>query len=167
LVVSKEATRGVAALGDVVVRTWITREASLPCFETVTRPTGQKSVSTALVCGKWHVPLTEGGHFSQETEETEVLPVGGLFLPVQIERTTRHETETSVVPVEQAALEQRLSELLFGEIDLEIANFGVKVLEIVDKWIEFSMIEEELYAYAAVEVRCQAAVPRDALSEGG
>ena len=90
--VSKEETRGVAALGSVVARTWHEGEASAPLTRTETARTGASAASSQLRLMGACWPLTEGGGFAEQEIEVETLPVGRLFLPLEIRRTTAYET---------------------------------------------------------------------------
>jgi hypothetical protein len=56
--------------------------------------------------GEWIWPLTKAEGFSSQQSETGILPIGGLFLPLRIERTVLWETVVESVPKEQEALRE-------------------------------------------------------------
>ena len=98
----------------------------------------------------------------------ERLPVGGLFLPLMIERTTYAECEVRGVDQDVEALKTALSEHLFTLLEANIAAQGANSLQIVDKWIDYSMIEEgSMRAHAVLEVHRDIATTRDALAREG
>lgn len=166
---TKESTRGVAALGEVIVRTWITAEGEIPLTQTVREPTGRENTSAQLrLMDSWSIDLISGEAYALSEDVVEHLPVGGLFLPLEIVRTTTHELHQRRIPVSEDVARAQITKQLFVEIDLSIARFGADVRQIVDKWIDYSMIEGELlHARAVTEVHRQVAVTRDALLKGG
>jgi len=85
-------TRGIRALGRVVGRVWSSAEHEAPVCETVPVRTGNRRVRTRLCLGKWSWRLTDAADFVSQQTETELLPVGGLFLPLRMERTVLWET---------------------------------------------------------------------------
>jgi hypothetical protein len=59
--------------------------------------------SLATPWQKW--PIVEGDAFDQQTESATRLPIGGLFIPVEIERVVRREMASATVAADRNALE--------------------------------------------------------------
>lgn len=162
--VSKEGSRSVGALGTVTARVWVTGEARERTFDAVRTYTGRESTSSRVTLFQWSVDLLEGGDFETREEEIERLPVGGLFLPLVIERTTRREYAEEAVPRDENALRTALSDAAFAGAETRRAALGFENAEIIDKWTEFSMIDTDtLYARAVLELRAEVQVTRDLL----
>ncbi|NLF27894.1 MAG: sporulation protein YqfD, partial [Clostridiales bacterium] len=140
--VTREASRGIAARGEVIARTWATAELEADTHTVVRALTGREGTGSVLSLLQWSIPLQEAAPLSPVEVETEYLPVGGMFLPLMIVRTTEREYEERAVPKDEAALRELLREQAFALTDAEIAGYGEEVRQIVDKWIDYSMIEE-------------------------
>ena len=152
--ISSETTREVAALGEVLARTWVVTEATGSTSSLERRYTSRESTSSKLELLGWEWPLWEGEHFSLQESTVEELPVGGLFLPLRILRTTEREYVDTRVPVDEEALKTALAGRAEAMADAEIAALGEDVRQIVDKWIDYSMIEEDrLRARCVIEVQ--------------
>ena len=165
---SAEETRGIAARGEVVARTWAEVEADVSLVRLERVYTGQTRTNSLLRLLSWQLPLSPAEPFASCETTVERLPVGGLFLPLMIERTTYAECEVRGVDQDVEALKTALSEHLFTLLEANIAAQGANSLQIVDKWIDYSMIEEgSLRARAVLEVHRDIATTRDALAREG
>ena len=163
-----EATRGVAALGEVIARTWVETYAEAPRTRAQRVYTGRTSerIRLRLLENAW--TLSDGESFALCEQTTLSVPLVGLFLPLELERTTRFECAEELVDVDEEALMAELSERAFELADAEIAQIGANPLQIVDKWIDYSMIEEGIVrARAVVELHRNIACTRDALLQEG
>ena len=153
-------TRGIRALGQVTGRVWFEAVCQLPMYETRRETTGNVRVSSEIRLGTWSLPLTEAEDFaSQETEE-EILPIGGLYLPVQIVRTVRRETTAKIVPLDRQALQAQ------GEawaLELARAKLPDGAAE-TDSWVELTEGQETLTVRAVIEARMNIACERSALA---
>lgn len=162
--VSKEDTRSVGALGTVTARVWVTGEARERTYDAVRTYTGRESTSSRVTLFNWSVQLTEGEDYETREEEIERLPVGGLFLPLIIERATRREYAEERVPRDEAALRETLSDAAFADAEAQRLTRGFENAEIIDKWTEFSMIDTDtMYARAVLELRAEVQVTREKL----
>ncbi len=162
--ISDEVNHSVCALGEAVGRVWIHAEAqgALDFEERV--PTGQFSLESELRLFDYALPLLRGQRFEGEMTHIERLPVGGLFLPLNIVRTRHIETELRRQRMDPEALKASLAEQALNDA-LRKLPAGA---EIVDKWIDYSMIEgEQIRARAVIEVHMNIAVSRSALATGG
>lgn len=166
--VSKEETRGVQAAGEVIARTWYTGEAVGPLCETRRTFTGRISVSRALRLLSWRLPLTEGEPLAPAEAESELLPVGGLFLPLEIERVTQREYVEEIVEADVARLEQTLGDAARIVAEAALEDNGCKTAQIAREWTEYYTTDEgSLRACAVLEVRADIAVTREASYRGG
>ena len=107
--IDTEQVRSIRALGSVIGRVWFTGEASGPVMKTETSRTGRERVSSRVRLGAWAWDLSDCEEFASQETETESLPIGGLYLPLGIERTVFRETVSSSVPQEINALREELS----------------------------------------------------------
>ena len=163
----KDETRSIAALGEVVVRTWSVGSASLPLWEDRTRFTGRKSDAAWLQAPGFRVELTRGESFASQRVQTEVLPVGGLFLPVEIVREIRRETEIRRTEAARDVVEARLARLSLADAALQLALEGPEDFRISRTWIDYETEGAMLRARAVYEITTNAAVTREALLQGG
>ncbi len=162
--VTGDAVRGVCALGSAVGRSWITAYAEGSANYQELLPTGNLSLESELRLFDYTVPLVRGHSYASERAEVQILPVGGLFLPLQIRRTAHIETAPVQKSIEIAALKAELSAT---SMENALANVPSGA-EIVDKWTDYSMIEGDVIrARAVVEVRQNIAVSRSALAMEG
>ena len=165
--VTREDTRSIAALGSVVARTWYAGSASLPTVQTEQLFTGRSSLSSELRLMSFAWPLVDGEAYPLQETETEILPVGGLFLPLEIHRTTTRETCTRQMPVDSDALYSRVSALAWAAAGAELSAAQPADCEIADRWIEYTRDAGELYARAVYETHTDIAVTRDVLYQQG
>ena len=166
--VGAEDVRGVAARGEVVARTWEEAEAAVSLARLERVYTGRTRADSVLRLLGWEIPLSPAEPFPTCASTVEYLPVGGLFLPLMIERTTYAEYEVRAIKQDMEAVKTSVSEHLFTLLQANIAADGANSLQIVDKWIDYSMIEEgRLRARAVLEVHRDIATTRDALIQEG
>ena len=165
--ISSEESRSIVALGTVAARTWHEGSASLPVTRTEKIRTGRMSVSSYLRLMNLAWPLTEGENYSSQETETQLLPVGGLFLPLEIRRTTTYETRTRTAQSDEAALKRVLSQLAFADAGAKLAQSHPDGCEITDRWIEYTQAGGVMHARAVYETKTDIAVTRDALYRQG
>ena len=165
--VTKEEARSIAALGSVVARTWYAGSASLPAAQAEQLLTGRSSLSSELRLMNFAWPLIEGESYPSQETETEILPVGGLFLPLEIHRTTARETRVQTSPVELDALYSRAAALAWAAAGAELSMAQPENCEIADRWIEYTLDAGELRARAVYETHTDIAITRDVLYQQG
>ncbi len=130
------ATVPVRARGEAVARAWITVRLRVPAAEYASIPAGRRQERRIL--------QTPMGSFCTEPEEDYLIcetdqrtvPLGGAWLPIQLIREAR--TEIWLEAREKDA------DSLRGEGEAAALNALEKAAyphEMVDKWINFSMIE--------------------------
>lgn len=165
--VTKEENRSIAALGTVLARTWHEGCASAPLTTTAEKRTGRSSRSSELRLLNWSWPLTRGEDFPSQEIEVELLPIGGLFLPLQIRRVTAFETKAHTASADLPALKRQLSLLAFAQAGTNMIQSHPDGCEIVDRWIEYTRDSTTLRARAVYETRTNIAVTGDALYQQG
>jgi similar to stage IV sporulation protein len=158
-----ELTRGVCALGSVVARVWVTAEASSPLEKEEMDPTGRVRTESALTGPGFRYPLTSAEAFSLEKTENSFLPIGGLIVPLGVERVTHRELTARTVKLDEAAVKREISEKALAEARQKQPASSTAI----DKWVDYSMIEGgKIRARAIIELRMNIAENADsALSE--
>lgn len=166
--ITNEETRGIGALGEVIIRTWFSGTAEGSLYMPEINRTGRSSVSSRIRLLNWSFSLTEGESFPTQQIETEYLPIGGLFLPLEIVRETRYETTKTLRPENKESLADRLIALSMADAAIQIAQRGPNNYEIARSWINFEQPNgSTLRATAIYEIYTDAAITRDALLQGG
>ena len=159
-----EETQPIAALGEVVVRAWFAGEASLPTKQAQERFTGRSSAQSRLNTPWFHLSLTDGEAYVCQREEREVLPIGGLFIPVEVERVTRREVEVHEISIDQEMLKRQLTSLAFADAALKLTREGPESYQILKRWIDFEAAGDRLIARSVIEISADAATTREALA---
>lgn len=158
----EEITTPVSALGEVTARCWFEGGAVGSLSESVTRRTGNTHDSCRLKLMDFSLPITECEGFSSEEIETELLPVVGLFLPLEIERSIHHETITESVDIGAEALAAKLGPLARAEALAKISAAGIPDGEFTF-WEERTQQDGFLRVRAVYEINTDIAVTREAL----
>lgn len=121
--IDAETTRGIRALGSVMGRVWFTARLELPLSRTTVERTGRSRSAGELRLGPWRWTIRAADSFGMQETEEEIIPVGGLYIPLCIARTTLWEVQgrTEAIGAEQllpegeaAALERARSLLPEG-----------------------------------------------------
>ena len=157
-------TEPIAALGEVIVRTWAVGEASLPTTVQRLRLTGISAASSRLVTPWVSFDITEGKRYAEQVSTTEYLPVGGVFLPVEIERVTNRQAVLEEARLDAEALKRQLAALAFADATLKLEQGGPGNYTIRKRWIDFKPSGDRLCARAVIEISANAAVTRDKLN---
>ncbi len=127
----------VAAQGIVKARCWTARQVSLPLFETHSAPTG-RSAEIQQLCTPWlsypSQPATPS-YLACDVEVT-LLPVVGSFFPVWLRREVRQEVALEYAPRLEAQVRQEAATAALRKLSEALAGD-----EIVDKWVDYCMIE--------------------------
>lgn len=160
--VSIEQTRRIRAAGAVIGRVWLTNAKSAPLAETVVRRTGRVESRSALRLFSWTLDLKRAADFPSQEEETQLLPVGGLYLPLMIERHICYETESRRVEVDRAALEKTLTEAALAGARRLLPE-GARERSF---WTNVTAADGEMRAEAVVEAEMNIAADAQALRRG-
>lgn len=133
-----QATHGVRALGEASGLIWAYGEAEAETEGLVARHTGRERVRAALRALCWRVPLRDAQDFPLQTEQTLRAPIGGLFVPLYIERTTLRECEMALQKADEESLKAALQAQALAKAAAKLPENA----QIVDKWADYSMIKE-------------------------
>ena len=137
-------------------------------FRSRVEPTGRASASSTLVTPWFSVPITRGEEFDSQTAETDALPIGGLYVPVRIERVTHRETRVRRERVDEAALTDRLARLALADARSRLDAEGPREFEIARCWTRVDPIANDRLRVSAVcEVYTNTAATAQALRHGG
>lgn len=134
---SGEEAKAVSAEGAVIARLWRSAEVRAALQETVQVPTGRRSVSEELHWPGGTLALSEAEGYACEQLNTEFLPVGGVFVPVGIQRTIHAECREEIRPRDDQSVKRLLLEEAEAILE-ENMPFGARV---IDKWEDYSMID--------------------------
>jgi similar to stage IV sporulation protein len=140
------AMRPVAARAEVLSRVWYTGGARIPATENVATPTGSAAERT-LLCTPWlrwsDAPPPD---YAEQDVDVHRQVIGGIFVPVWVQRERYEEVTLSLAPRPQEALE-RESAAAAERIAREKMPFRLRIL---DKWVEYSMIKEDHFSAEVV-----------------
>ena len=161
---SKEETNPVAALGEVIARCWYEGSAQAPLERRVLTPTGRSARECRLELMGFGLSLTECASYPSENTEIQILPVVGLFLPLEVVRTTHIEVEERREAVEETALEAQLIALARAELQAKLTADGIDY-ELAAAWEDVSRADGMLRVRAVYEIFTDIAASRDELSE--
>lgn len=161
---TQEETTPVSALGEVVARCWYEGHAQGALRRPVTRRTGNYGAASKLKLMGASLPMAEGPKYACAETEVEYLPIGGLFLPLEIERTTFYEAENLWEDVDLPSLKARLSMLACADAQAQMSRDGIDYQN-AKAWIDFTSKDDSLRARAVYEIYTDIAVTRDALIE--
>ena len=158
-----ELTRGVCALGSVVARVWVTGEAIAPLTREEHILTGRTRTESALTGPGFRFQLTRAEPFALDNAEESFLPIGGLFLPLGVDRVSHAEYKVKTVSLGEDAVKREISEKALDEALQKQPPSSTAI----DKWVDYSMIEGgKIRARAIIELRMNIAGSADlALSE--
>ncbi len=165
---AKDETRPIAAEGDVIIRTWVAGSAELPLETEVYSYTGRSACTCLLRVFGFEWTFAEAGGFPSQRVETRALPVGGLFIPVEVCRQTVRETRRATIPVDREQLEAQLSLLASADATRALQLHGPADYRVARSWNEIGTVDDcALHARVVYEIHTNAAVTRLALLQGG
>ena len=133
-----EEKRTVAARAQIRAQTFYQGGAAVNSWELETRPTGRETRRTIIQTpwGEWGKSARD--EYAMADVERTALPIGGGFWPLTViyERTVEVEGERK--ERDRQTLQEES-----GRAAEQIARRNVPIdAEIVDKWVDYSMIEE-------------------------
>ena len=94
------------------------------------------------------------------------LPVGGLFLPLEIQRITHHETRRQEAEVPMDSLRRQARALALAQARMALDREGPARYTPGRSWVNYSNNGASLVAKAVIEIQSDAAVTREALQGG-
>lgn len=157
---TKEETQGVAALGEVIARCWYEGGAQGSLTRSVVRRSGrvQESVQFCLLGLKLPIKTCEG--FSQEEVVVERLPLAGLYLPLEMERSLHYETKIMTEEMDESVLRAQLGVLARAEALASLGRENISATQ-ATSWEECTRQENVLHVRAVYEVSMDIAVTRE------
>ena len=161
---SKEETTPVGALGKVIARCWYEGAARGALYSKQAVRTGRSSFGCRLRLGDFSLTLTECEDYASEETQTEVLPIVGLFLPLELERTTHFETALHARSADRATLERQLAVLARADALVSMQAEDMEY-EIASTWTDTQQSGNTLRVRAVYEIYTDIAATRDALTE--
>jgi len=163
---SKEQTRPIGALGEVIVRSWFSGEARLPLTQTKTVDTGRRSTGARLVLLDYEWPITGARAYPSQRTEREYLPIGGLFMPLEIERFSNVEILRQDSEIPRESLQARARALSLANAQSVLFREGPREYISGDSWVDYEMTDDALVARTVIEIQSDAAITREALQGG-
>ena len=139
----------VQAEGVVMARCWYSCTVEIPLNEVHSSETGRENSQICLVTPRFSLPLqgTEPDFLAWNIYQSQ-LPLGGVFFPLAIQKTTFRETAMEYVPRNEQEVREEAAQAALKQ--LKTALFGD---EIIDKWVDYCMIEGDTLAATATAER--------------
>ena len=149
----------VQAQGEVIARVFSKGEARVRLKETTLVETGQTR-RRVLLCTPWFTRVVaEAKPYENQVVSSYVEPLAGLYLPVW----RRIEIYEQAVPVESVRSRTDAMSMAQGAAQEIAKNNCPSGVQILDKWVDYSMIDNEfVYASVVLEYEHDIAVRADA-----
>ncbi len=136
----------VQARGIVLARCWEQHTVTLPVYDIQSEETGRETHFWRIHTPLWQQPIPGADYLAYNTYVT-AMPLVGAFFPVQVQRVTQREVSMQYVPRDMHQVQNEAAQAALQE--LKNKHFGD---EIIDKWVDYCMIEDgSLAATATVE----------------
>lgn len=135
----------VHASGAVMARCWQSYTVSMPLYEIQSRETGRETFGTRILTPWYAYPAREDtpAYLACNLYRTQI-PVVGCFFPILFEKNLYREVEMEYVPADEPTVRAQAEEAAFRELKKQLYGY-----EIIDKWAESCMIEENTLAVTA------------------
>ena len=147
--------RTVQAQGEVMARVWVTASVRLPLREYESIPTGNAQERRVIETPFSSWTSREEPEYLVADREIRLLPLGGAWAPITLRREVYRE-----VYLEKTGRNMEDVKREGAKAALEKLNLLVIHDEIVDKWLNFSMIERDtIVVEATAEVSRQIGEP--------
>lgn len=163
---ASDETRAVSALGEVYARCWFEGSASGNISRACTTFTGLERSEARLRLLGLQVALNSCEPFVQQRSAEEILPVVGLYLPLEIVRTTHRETRTVCERINADTLRAQLSALAWAEARAALGEIN-REYEIRATWTDGEATANTLNVRAVYEIGADIAVARSDYARGG
>ena len=134
----------VKARGEAMARSWVMVKVQLPLQEMLSSPTGKEENRRVLMTPFFSIATAEEPAFLTFDREIENVSLGGAWWPVWLQREKYLEVylEQNVRNAEEVKQEGK-------KAALRMLNQYLNPNEIVDKWVDFSMIEGDTIVVTA------------------
>ena len=147
-----ESFTPVHASGRVTARVWKSASAVLSGTQTQSIRTGRSMQRTVIACPFYRYALqAEPEYLTAETEAERLYPIAA-WLPIWVERQTIYEVALEENPRDEQALQHESGRLAMQKL----LTFCGGSDEIIDKWLDYSMIEGgNIMAVATAEMQME------------
>lgn len=159
--IDTDATHDVRALGTVLGRVWFTGECRLPTRQTMTQRTGRCNTASELRLYDWVLELDGAVQYPCEQLEVEYLPVGGLYLPLMIVRTTHWEAQQKDVGLDIEKLRTQGAAYALAQAREQLPEAAQEM----DYWIEY--VQEDSVLTVRVTIEAQMNIAGASLQDPG
>ena len=158
----KEEFADLGALGSVTARIWYDGAEIGYIYTMEKRFTGRESTGMRVVTPWLTWPLIGGEVYENCESAVSRTPIGGLFIPLYVEKTVRREFELVSAEHDVNELKLTLEAASYAAAQANAAENAPENAEIIDKWTDFSMIESEdiIHARTVIELEAEIAVTR-------
>lgn len=144
-----DKTVAVKARGEAIARVWVSREVRMDARSYTTVLTGGQTVLREISAPFFQWFSGDTPEYAVFDLEKTVMPLGGAWFPVAYTRWTYQEAETQPEPRDMDEVRREA-----GEAAWLMLKQTLIADEIVDKWMNFSIIEEDtIAAKATAEIR--------------
>ena len=138
----------VSARGEVLASVYVEARASVPLNTRVSIPTGRESAARLIELSRLTLRFGATPDFLTYDTERTVMPLGGAFFPVRLMRERYAE-----VALEDRARSADEAKKEAGTLALRRLSASVFRDEVIDKWVDYSMIgRDHVLATATAEV---------------
>lgn len=145
-----ETLHPVAARGQVLCRVWDGASICVSMMEKETVYTGRLRKKTVVQTPWFPLWPDEQSEFVEQDVSVRRMVLGGLFFPLYIEEATCREAQVSV---KKRDLDEAKAEAALGAMRKLREKVGTED-KFIDKWVEYSMIEDEKLQAVAIGERC-------------
>ena len=139
-------TKPVAAHAQALARVWYEGRAAMPAYEVMSTPTGNEVCVNTLRTPVYSLTWPKAPDYAAFDRSVTLQPVVGAFLPVTLVREHYIEVSLSKIPREEAQVRQ---EAAAAAEQIAMENVPIDA-QIVDKWVDYSMIEDEMLCTTVV-----------------
>ena len=136
------ATVPVRADGVVMARCWQSASVQVPLYDVQSAETGRETIVSCLRTPWFTLGKTAGSpaYLASNLTVTET-PVGGAFFPVLLQTRIYREVSMERIPRDAEEVRQEAADAALKKLKSELFPD-----EIIDKWVDFSMIEDDKLA---------------------
>ncbi len=135
----------VHASGVVMARCWQSHTVTMPLLEVLSQESGRETCQTRVWTPWYAYPaqVEAPAYLAYNLYQTQ-LPVVGCFFPVVFEKRVFREVQMEYEPADAQTVRAQAEEAAFEQLKKQLYGY-----EIIDKWAESCMIEENTLAVTA------------------
>ena len=142
------AWNAVAAQGVVTARCWHSCKVRLPLYDVASEETGRQTVQMQLAWGGHGWPQARTPDYLAWNTYHEDTPLPGIFAPLVCRRVVMREVSMQYAPRDEAQVRIEACEAALERLQTTLSGH-----EMIDKWVDYCMIEgDTLVASATAEL---------------